>query len=211
MLSMYTRLLDFNPCCCFNPNCAFAPRELPWACMKREEPQRNRRRAVKRKVPCGGLPFDRSIGYQVRATHRLLQRYLQIKIEPFGIMPGAWYFLRALWHEDGLTQRELSQRIGTAEPTALTAINAMEAQGLVRRVRSEKDKRKVHVWLTPRAKRLERRLIPLAREVVATAAITLNAGQVDHLLKMLTQVQQNLSEALELTDRKSARSGLRLP
>ncbi len=28
------------------------------------------------------LPFDASVGYQVRMTHRALQRYLQSKIAP---------------------------------------------------------------------------------------------------------------------------------
>src|ERR1700761_833733 len=80
------------------------------------------------------LPFELSIGYQIRATHRALQRYLQMLIEPFGVTPGIWYFLRALWHENGLTQRELSDRTGTTEPTALIAIKYMETRGLVRRV-----------------------------------------------------------------------------
>jgi MarR family transcriptional regulator, organic hydroperoxide resistance regulator len=173
--------------------------------MKRQKPEPNAgwtRRA--RKVVRVVLPFERSIGYQVRATHRLLQRYLQIKIEPFGIMPGVWYFLRALWHEDGLTQRELSHRIGTAEPTTLTAIKVMEAQGLVRRVRSRQDRRKVHVWLTPKAKRLESSLIPLAGEVVGTAGLTLGPAQVDQLLELLTQIQCNLNAAINGADSKQA-------
>ena len=60
--------------------------------------------------PRADLPFAESVGYQVRTTHRALQRFLQFKIEPHGITLGMWYFLRALWHEDGLTQRELSNR-----------------------------------------------------------------------------------------------------
>jgi len=168
--------------------------------MKNDGPHRSQRRNSSRgvrKVAANGLPFELSIGYQVRATHRALQRYLQIKIEPFGITTGIWYFLRALWHEDGLTQRELSLRIGTAEPTTLTAIKSMEALGLVRRVRSRQDRRKVHVWLTAKARKLESRLIPLARDVVGTAAVTLSPAQVDQLLKLLTQVQRNLSAAID--------------
>jgi MarR family transcriptional regulator, organic hydroperoxide resistance regulator len=152
-----------------------------------------------------GLPFEASIGYQVRATHRLLQRYLQIKIEPFRITTGIWYFLRALWHEDGLTQRELSLRIGTAEPTTLNAIKSMEALGLVRRVRSTQDRRKLHVWLTPKAKKLESHLIPLARSVVETAAATLTAAQVNQLLTLLPAVQRNLNAAIDRGDRKKTR------
>ena len=94
------------------------------------------------------LPFEESVGYQVRQTHRLLQRYLQRKIEPYGVTPGMWYFLRALWDRDGMTQRELSLVVGTMEPTTLTAIKAMERSGLVRRVKNADDRRKINIFLT---------------------------------------------------------------
>lgn len=38
------------------------------------------------------LPFEESVGYQIRATHRVLQ----LKIEPYGVTIGMWYFLRVL-------------------------------------------------------------------------------------------------------------------
>ncbi|MBE7608248.1 MarR family winged helix-turn-helix transcriptional regulator, partial [Salmonella enterica] len=90
-----------------------------------------------------------SVGYQIRSTHRALQRFLQLKIEPYDVTLGMWYFLRALWAEDGLTQRELSRRIGTMEPTTLLAIQKMERRGLVQRVQNKTDRRKWHVRLTP--------------------------------------------------------------
>ena len=111
------------------------------------------------------FPFAESVGYQIRATHRALQRFLQLKIEPHGVTLGMWYFLRALWHEDGLNQRELSHRVGTMEPTTLSAILNMEKKGLVRRVQNKKDRRKWHVHLTAKGRALKAELIPLAREV----------------------------------------------
>ena len=104
------------------------------------------------------LPFAESVGYQIRTTHRAMQRFLQSKIEPHGITLGMWYFLRALWHEDGLTQRELSNRAGTMEPTTLSAILIMEKKGLVRRVRNRDDRRKWHIHLTPRGRALKSKL-----------------------------------------------------
>jgi len=144
----------------------------------------------------GELPFEDSIGYQIRATHRTLQRYLQSMIEPHGVSSGSWYFLRALWHEDGLTQRQLAIRIGIREPTVLITIKDMEARGLVKRVRSEADRRKIHVWLTPRAKRLKSKLIPLARHVVATAAGNLTTTEIRRLLQQLTEIQNSLNAAI---------------
>ena len=157
--------------------------------MKKNAPGRNpQARKIAAKEPLVDLPFEESVGYQIRATHRLLQRYLQMKIEPYGVTPGIWYFLRALWTEDGLTQKELSDRIGTSEPTTLIAIKYMSAHGLVSRVRNKTDRRKLHVWLTPKGMELKKELIPLARHVVGVAAETLSATEVRRLLKSLGEI-----------------------
>jgi DNA-binding MarR family transcriptional regulator len=139
-----------------------------------------------------GLPLERSVGYQVRMTHRALQRYLHVKIKPHGVTLGTWHFLRALWHEDGLTQRELSRRIGTREPTTMTAIISMEASGLVRRVRNDVDRRKQNVFLTPKGRRLKSKLLPLAAEVVNTATTGFDKRELALFLGMLAAVQRNL-------------------
>ncbi len=142
------------------------------------------------------LPFDTSVGYQVRITHRALQRHLQQKIEPFGVTPGMWYFLRALWHEDGLTQRELSDIVGTMEPTTLTAIRSMEAKGLVTRVRSEQDRRKINIHLTPRGQALRDELLPLARQVVEDAVEGFTDDERDNLMRYLSLMQRNLAKRI---------------
>jgi MarR family transcriptional regulator, organic hydroperoxide resistance regulator len=155
----------------------------------------------KRREPAeADLPFAESVGYQIRATHRALQRFLQSKIEPHGITLGMWYFLRALWHEDGLTQRELSVRVGTMEPTTLSAILIMEKKGLVRRVRNRDDRRKWHIHLTPKGRSLKAKLLPLARDVVDTAVHNLSRGEVAQLLKALSEVQKSLHATLARLD-----------
>jgi DNA-binding MarR family transcriptional regulator len=151
-------------------------------------------------APEADLPFDESIGYQIRTTHRAMQRFLQFKIAPHGITLGMWYFLRALWHEDGLTQRELSNRAGTMEPTTLSAILIMEKKGLVRRVRNRDDRRKWHIHLTPKGRALKSKLLPLAREVVDTAVQNLARGEVAQLLKALAEVQNSVHATLARLD-----------
>ena len=142
------------------------------------------------------FPLDLSIGYQIRMTHRMLQRYLQIRIEPYGVTLGMWYFLRALWEEDGLTQRELSRRIGTMEPTTLTAIQTMERNGLVKRQRSKEDRRKLHIRLTPKAVELRRQLLPIARDVVEQATNNFSSSDTRKLLVFLGAIQMNLSNVM---------------
>lgn len=143
------------------------------------------------------LPFDRSIGYQVRETHRLVQKALQARIEAEGATLGMWYFLRVLWDEDGLTQRELSQRVGTMEPTTQSAIQSMEASGFVRRERNTADKRKINVFLTEAGRALEARLLPAGIEVVDVANAGLSEREKDLLLGLLADVQRNLRMDLQ--------------
>ena len=151
------------------------------------------------------FPFAESVGYQIRATHRALQRFLQLKIEPHGVTLGMWYFLRALWYQDGLTQRELSNRVGTMEPTTLSAILNMEKKGLVRRVQNKKDRRKWHVHLTAKGRALKAELIPLAREVVDAAVQSLSRKEIKQLLEGLSEVQKNLHATVSQLDEIGSR------
>jgi len=138
------------------------------------------------------LPFDESVGYQVRMTNRAFQLRLRERVEPFGVSPGMWYFLRLLWQKDGLTQRELSRRIGLMDPTAFTALNAMERRGLVRRVKHPTDGRKVNVFLTEQGKSLRKKMLPVAHEIIAEGTRGISTHEIDVLLRMLKKIQANL-------------------
>jgi MarR family transcriptional regulator, organic hydroperoxide resistance regulator len=140
------------------------------------------------------LPLDRSVGYQIRVTHRLIQRALQAKVEQHGVTLGMWYFLRVLWEEDGITQSELSQRVGTMEPTTLSAIRDMERNGFVERVPNEADRRKINIYLTERGRALQQQLLPSGIEVVESAVRGMTDREVTMLLSLLSCMQRNLQE-----------------
>src|ERR1700756_944955 len=121
-----------------------------------------RRRAV-------AFPPRLSSGYLVRDAHRAFQRLLERRIAAYGVTRGQWYFLRVLWTADGLTQRELSARVGMMEPTTAIALRSMERSQLIRRLRANDDRRKIRVFLTPKARRLRNELLTLARGITAAA------------------------------------------
>lgn len=147
--------------------------------------------------PAPGLPLETSVGYQIRQTHRLVQRALQSRIERHGVTLGMWYYLRVLWEQDGLTQRELSRMIGTMEPTTLSAIAAMEAAGLVRRERDAHDRRKMNVFLTAKGKSLQHVLLPSAVEVVQLATSSMTERERSMLLSLLRTMQDALRADLD--------------
>src|SRR3546814_16116800 len=81
------------------------------------------------------------------------------------VSAGQWRFLRQLWREDGITQRELSERVGMREPTTVVALKGLEKAGFITRKKTAEDRRKTFIHLTPHAKELELILAPLNAEV----------------------------------------------
>src|SRR5438309_6536056 len=96
-------------------------------------------------------------------------RALQWRLAAHGVSFGHWTFLRILWERDGLTQRELSAQAGVMEPSTFAALQAMEKAGYIARRRRGDNRKNFYVYLTPKGRALEGKLVPLAKEVNAIA------------------------------------------
>jgi MarR family transcriptional regulator, organic hydroperoxide resistance regulator len=138
------------------------------------------------------FPPRLSSGYLVRDAHRAFQRLLERRIAPYGVTRGQWYFLRVLWSHDGLSQRELSARVGMMEPTTVIALRSMERTGLIHRVRSDDDKRKVRVMLTAKAKRLRNELLGVARSITDEAEEGVSARDLAAFRRVIARMTANL-------------------
>jgi DNA-binding MarR family transcriptional regulator len=138
------------------------------------------------------FPPRLSSGYLVRDAHRAFQRLLERRIADYGVTRGQWYFLRVLWTADGLSQRELSARVGMMEPTTVIALRSMERSGLIRRVRGEDDRRKVRVFLTAKAKRLRNELLSVARGITEEAELGIAARDLASFRRVIARMTANL-------------------
>jgi DNA-binding MarR family transcriptional regulator len=140
----------------------------------------------------GEFPLGESSGFLVRDANRAFQRLLEKRIAAHGIVRGQWYFLRVLWSEDGLSQRELSARVGTMEPTTVIALRGMEKSGLIRRVRSASDRRRWHVWLTPKAQGMRSELLALARGITDQAEDGISRTDLALFRRVIARMTANL-------------------
>ena len=136
---------------------------------------------------------DDSLGFQVRRCHRAFDRVLNAFLSREGLTSGFWYFLRALWQENGATQKRLSQLNNVTEPTTVTTLNAMTQIGLVRRERNVGDRRKLNVFLTPRGETLKAELMPYAFRINAIACQGIPASDLETCLSVLKQMSENLT------------------
>ena len=138
-----------------------------------------------------------SATYLANLLAKGFSRSLLTKASDLGFSPGQFPVLIELWNADGLTQRELSRRIGTMEPTTLAAIVQMEKSGFVTRVRGTLDRRRQHIYLTEKGRAAADELLPLAVDVVRAAAAGLSLREIAFFLDILRTIQANLDARLD--------------
>ena len=142
------------------------------------------------------LLLENSIGYKIRRIHRQFHRLLEVRIAPFGVTVGMWYFLRALWEEDGLKQVDLGARTGVVGPTTVSAVEKLERMGFIERIRSSQDRRVTRVFLTKQGKQLEKKLMPIAIELYNLALGGFTKSEVEETIHNLERILGNLDKAV---------------
>ena len=80
------------------------------------------------------------------------------------------------------------------EPTTVIALRGMEKSGLIRRVRSRDDKRRVEVWLTAKAQRLRARLLRLALGINDEAAEGVGRRDIETFRRVIARMTKNLDK-----------------
>jgi DNA-binding MarR family transcriptional regulator len=137
-------------------------------------------------------PNDR-LAHLVKDAFRAFDRSLQARLADHDVPLGHWRFLRALWEADGLTQRELSREAGVMEPTTFAALKTMESRGYIVRRQLAGNRRKVHIFLTAKGRALERKLVPLAKDINRLAVAGVPARDVAATRRTLLAALANLA------------------
>jgi DNA-binding MarR family transcriptional regulator len=130
----------------------------------------------------------------VRDCGRAFRRALELRLAEHGVPFGHWSFLRILWHADGLTQKELSERAGVMEPTTFSAMKAMEALGYVTRQQAPHNRKNVYIHLTDKGRALQALLVPLAVDTNRISTRGLEAADLATARRVLLAMIGNLAE-----------------
>jgi MarR family transcriptional regulator for hemolysin len=78
---------------------------------------------------------------------------LDRRLRPLGYSRSRWMVLLHVWRTDGITHRELAERLGIEAPTLVRLIDRMESDGLLKRRASESDRRVKHLHLSAAGKK----------------------------------------------------------
>jgi MarR family transcriptional regulator, organic hydroperoxide resistance regulator len=151
-------------------------------------------------------PYEERFAHLVKLAARGLARALQMRLTEHAVSYGHWTFLRILWQEEGLTQRELSARAGVMEPTTFAALKAMARRGYVTRRRNPQSRKEMQVLLTSQGRALQAKLVPLAEDVNDIALRGVGAADMAATRRTLLALINNLS-----ADERAAPTLRRIP
>ena len=136
-----------------------------------------------------------SAGYLINHLARLCFNGLNAQISPLGLAPAQFMTLLVLWREDGLTQKELVERLDVEQATMANTIARMERDGLVERRPHSSDGRARSIHMTRKAQSLEGEATKAAMRVNETMLSPLSEEE----RRMFIQTMQKI-----LTSRKAA-------
>lgn len=98
-----------------------------------------------------GLTLDNQLCYAIYDTNSQFTKLYTKVLLPFGITYPQYLALVVLWEKDGLTVKELGERLNLGTGTLTPMIKRMETNGWVKKERATSDERKVSISLQPKA------------------------------------------------------------
>jgi DNA-binding MarR family transcriptional regulator len=117
-------------------------------------------------------------------------RALRLELAKYNVTFGQFVHLEQLWNEDGLTQTELSRRVGVETASSTSILDQLEKQGLIERRRNRRDRRKINVHLTKEGAALQTDLVGAAIEVNRIARSGLSTSEVSTLILNLRRMTE---------------------
>lgn len=133
--------------------------------------------------------------FAVYAAANAMSRACKSELEAFALTYPQYLVLLALWERDGRMVREIAEALFLDAATVTPILKRLEAGGLVTRLRSADDERRLSVRLTEQGRALQARMahVPaLLRE-----ATGLDATELKSLLDQLRRLRQGVDSGAE--------------
>jgi len=138
--------------------------------------------------------FERSFGYLLFETARLMGKRFDQRAKLFGLTRAQCQVLARLVQKEGINQARLAELL-ELEPISLArCLDRMEQAGWVERRADPNDRRARLLYMTEKARPIFDQVLACAVETRAEALSCLAPAESDRLVDLLMQVRANLSE-----------------
>ncbi|MCP4715033.1 MAG: MarR family transcriptional regulator [Deltaproteobacteria bacterium] len=138
----------------------------------------------------------KNVNALIGKIHRCMRRFFESQMKKYDITPPQFEVLLTLWDEDGLVLSELGRRLTRDGPTITGIIDRMENKSLVKRKRSERDRRVIQVYLTSKAWEVQDNLMKMQQEAAKDITDEISETEIDALHNMLYKILMNIEEKI---------------
>jgi DNA-binding MarR family transcriptional regulator len=107
---------------------------------------------------------QKQAGFLMAKIRQVGERIFYRKLRESGIEinPGQGRIMFALWQNDGISIQELAKKTQLGKSTLTSMLDRLEAMGYIRRQRSDRDRRKIFIFRTPKDRMMERQYVELS-------------------------------------------------
>jgi MarR family transcriptional regulator, organic hydroperoxide resistance regulator len=149
---------------------------------------------MRRMMSNASLHLDNQLCFSVYAASRAMALAYRPLLEPLGLTYPQYVAMLVLWEGDGVSLKQLGQRLQLDSGTLTPLIKRLEQRGLVRRERSSADERALQLRLTEAGLALEAE----ASEIPAQLLCRLGLGSLDEL-NALRSTLQSITRSIRST------------
>jgi DNA-binding MarR family transcriptional regulator len=147
---------------------------------------------------------QRNVGYLVKRTHSLMHDIMEPLIEQRGYTFIQYVVLAALRDGIAVNPKDICAHYRHDSGALTRVIDQLAEQGLLERVRRDRDRRKVELQLTPAGRKTIESLIPLVVDKLNELLVGFSKTEVQELLRLLLKLNATLLAHIEPADAASA-------
>ena len=140
------------------------------------------------------MSFDQrdTIGFRAAQISRMIANRLREALAPLGVQPAQAAALIEIGAAEGLTQKDLVERLDVEQPGVARTLNGLEAEGWIRR--EAKAGRAQGLYLTDKARAIvpeaARRTAEINREALSELSKTEQAHLIDALAEVIDELRR---------------------
>ena len=124
---------------------------------------------------------------------RMSGHRMRVHMEEIGLHRGQGYALIHLWHNDGMSQRDLARSMHISPASVTNMLQRMERDGWIERKRDEADQRVVRVYLTDKANDTRIQAKRVFREMEDALNSIYTVDEQSTLKQLLTRLYEHLA------------------
>lgn len=137
--------------------------------------------------------YENNIGFIVNRTARAFVKAFDTELRnKVGITFGQWKVIVMLVNQNGLTQKEIADRLGLEGPTLIPVIDKMEKVGLVIRKVDADDRRNNRIYRTEKADALWDRMLECSFRIRRISGKDIPEQNIAIMRGVLDKIWQNL-------------------